>query len=114
MANKEDGSLDWNYIQEASKRGGYESLNRKFVLKAKCSKIRHVRRRQKALDKLHDELNNGYKLVPMESETFDRDVSWKTNWSRWLVLPEAEKVILLEVDKVFYYLIYIIFLKSLF
>ena len=72
MANKEDGSLDWNYIQEASKRSGYEALSNSFVLKKGASKVRHQRRRKVSLDKFQLELNNGYALIPLEPITFDR------------------------------------------
>ena len=103
---REEGSLDWNYIQEASKRLGYEALSTSFVLKKGASKVRHQRRRQVALDKFQREFNNGYALIPLEPITFDRQVGWKANHQKWLALPDEDKIKLLEADKVFFFIFF--------
>jgi hypothetical protein len=99
---REEGSLDWNYIQEASKRSGYEALSTSFVLKKGASKVRHQRRRYVALEKFQQEFNNGYTLIPLEPVVFDGQAGWKASHQRWLALPEDKKEELLEADKVYF------------
>ena len=98
--NREEGSLNWNYIQEASKRQGYEALNVNFVVKAKNSKSRHEARRDKALIKFQAEFNNGYQLVKLDLHPFEQSLGWKDNLEKWRSLPDQEKIDLKEKSKI--------------